>query len=145
MKKLVFIFAGIGFMALAGCVNERYLDLQSGDAVVKDEETGKMVLEDSREPVEIYVDTESGDTIYASTGAVINGSVHRDEDGNYSYSAGSGDGSYKVKSENGEYKLKVGDDYKKEVEKDGDITIKDGDTKIKIDGETGERKVKKDN
>jgi hypothetical protein len=42
-----------------------------------------------------------------------------------------------------EYKTKSGD-YKKEVEKDGDITIKDGDTKIKIDGETGEKKVKND-
>ena len=27
---------------------------------------------------------------------------------------------------------------------DGDIKIKDGDTKIKIDGETGEKKVKND-
>ena len=27
---------------------------------------------------------------------------------------------------------------------DGDIKIKDGDTKTKIDGETGEKKVKKD-
>ena len=34
------------------------------------------------------------------------------------------------------YKLK-NDDYKKKVEKDGD-------TKTKIDGETGEKKVKKD-
>ena len=33
-------------------------------------------------------------------------------------------------------------DYKEEVAKDGDITIKDGNKKIKIDGETGEREVK---
>jgi hypothetical protein len=43
----------------------------------------------------------------------------------------------------GDYKVKSGD-YKKEVEKDGDVIIKDGNKKIKIDGETGERKVKHD-
>ena len=32
---------------------------------------------------------------------------------------------------------------RKKWKKDGDITIKTGDKKIKIDGETGERKVKK--
>jgi hypothetical protein len=48
-----------------------------------------------------------------------------------------------VQSEDGETKIKDGE-YKKEVEKDGDITIKDGKTKVKIDGETGEKKVKKD-
>jgi hypothetical protein len=36
------------------------------------------------------------------------------------------------------------DDYKMKVEKDGDVKIKDGDKKTKIDGETGEKKVKKD-
>jgi hypothetical protein len=30
------------------------------------------------------------------------------------------------------------------TDEDGDIKIKDGDTKIKIDGETGKRTVKKD-
>ena len=36
------------------------------------------------------------------------------------------------------------DDYKVEVEKDGDVKIKNGNDKVKIDGKTGERKVKKD-
>jgi hypothetical protein len=30
------------------------------------------------------------------------------------------------------------------VEADGDVKIKDGDKKVKIDGETGEKKVKND-
>ncbi|MCE3281938.1 MAG: hypothetical protein K0Q66_675 [Chitinophagaceae bacterium] len=34
--------------------------------------------------------------------------------------------------------------YKKKVEDDGDVKIKDGDVKVKIDKETGERKVKRD-
>jgi hypothetical protein len=61
-------------------------------------------------------------------------------DGDYKIKYGD---DYKVKSSKRQYKIKRGD-YKKEVERDGDIKIKDGNKKIKIDGETGERKVKYD-
>ena len=103
-----------------------------------DKETGK--------PVSMYVDTKNDDTIYGRTGKVINGKIRRNkaEDGKYIYVyTDDEDNDRKVKNEDGESKIKSGD-YKKEVEKDGDITIKDGDTKIKIDGKTGEKKVKKD-
>ena len=115
-----------------------------------------MACTETGEPVKIYVDTRSKDTIYGYTGEVINGYVMRTEDGEWKYKGEdfkvkvdgdeykmkAGD-DYKVKRDGGEYKIKNGD-YKKEVEKDGDITIKDGNKKIKIDGETGERKVKYD-
>jgi hypothetical protein len=91
-----------------------------------------MVRTDTRKPVEIYVDTRTNDTIYGPTGKVINGDVVKTKDGKYKYE----DGEYKIKDDQA--------DYKKKAEKDGDTKIKDGDTKTKIDGETGERKVKRD-
>ncbi len=119
----------------------RYVDLTTGKSIelVKDDNTGLMVHKDSKEPVYIYVDTKSKDTIYGKTGKVINGHVVVDRENKYVF-----DDDIKVVepvSTNDTYKS---GDYKVEVEKDGDIKIKDGDKKIKIDGETGERKVKND-
>lgn len=117
-----------------GCKeNGRYVDPNTGRtlSLVKDANTGLMVDEDTKKPVYIYVDTQTKDTVNGATGKVINGDVLYV------------DGTYKIKSTENEYKAKNGD-YKMEVEKDGDITIKDGDKKVKIEGETGETKVKKD-
>jgi hypothetical protein len=130
---LIAAFVTVGF--LTSCKSQdRYLDLSNGDGVEleKDEKTGLMVRKDTREPVEIYVDTRTKDTIYGPTGKVINGHVVKLENGKYKYD----DGDYKIKNDDAEYK--------KKVEKDGDIKIKNGDTKTKIDGETGEKKVKRD-
>lgn len=152
-----------GFMVVAAAgawqacdSNARYVDPNTGNALNlrEDSTTGLLVDAETGAPVSLYVDTKTNDTIYGKTGKVVNGKVTRNEtDGKvvYVYTDVDNNAAYQNKSgetkeqyENGEYKLKRGDDYKKEVEKDGDITIKDGDTKIKIDGETGERKVKKD-
>ena len=51
--------------------------------------------------------------------------------------------SAKVKVEGGEYKSKTGN-YTLKRERDDDVKIENGNTQIKIDGKTGERKVKKD-
>lgn len=75
----------------------------------------------------IYVDTKTKDTIYGSTGRVVNGYVVQTSDGKYKYE---GDDEYKIRD----------GDYKKKVDRD-EVKIKDGDTKIKI--EDGEKKVKK--
>lgn len=128
-------------MVMASCSrteSTRYVDPETGQTLtlVKDENSGLMVDETTKKPVYIYVDTKRKDTILGATGEVINGHVVV-VDGKYKYD------DYKVKRDGDEYKIKSGD-YKKEVEKDGDITIKDGDKKIKIDGETGEKKVKRD-
>jgi hypothetical protein len=135
-----------GFIALVGTIalaifsckenGARYIDPNTGKelTLVKDASTGLMVDADSKKPVYIYVDTEKKDTIYGETGKVINGHVVMDE-GKYKYA------DMNVKVEDGEYKIK-GDDYKEKMEKDGDLKIKNGDVKTKVDGKTGEVKVK---
>lgn len=134
MKLLGLVFVLPALLIISSCDNSkaRYLDLNTGERVelVKDESTGLMVNKETGEPVHIYVDTETNDTIYGRSGKVINGHVVK-VDGKYKY------------DNDDEYKIKTGD-YKKKVEDDGDIKIKDGDSKTKIDGETGERKVKTD-
>lgn len=164
--KTILLGSAILFGALAhySCnkANARYIDLETGEAVElkEDKETGLMVDEESGEPIKIYVDTKRRDTIWGLTGEVINGKLVQAEAGKWKYEGEDGeykaerekDGDYKIKAgedvkvkyDDGEYKIKHGEHYKKEVEKDGDVTIKDGNRKIKIDGETGKRKVKVD-
>ena len=114
--------------------NPRYVDPDTGKelTLVKDGNTGLMVDAETKKPVYIYVDNEKKDTIYGETGKVINGHVVL-EDGKYKYAD--------LKVENGEYKIK-GDDYKEKMGKDGDLKIKNGEVTTKVDGKTGEVKVK---
>jgi hypothetical protein len=135
MKKVSVLLVAATALVWTACnkTESRYVDLGTGKSVEleKDPSTGLLVSTETKKPVYIYVDTEKNDTIYGSTGKVINGKVMKKEDGTFAYT--------------GEYEFKAPDgDLKVEVEKDGDIKIKDGDSKIKIDGETGERKTKKD-
>lgn len=131
--------------------NARYLDLNTGERIEVKDSAGIMINVATGQPVDLYIDTKSNDTIYGRTNKVVNGSIRRNNSGTWVYINPDNDYNNnvdpdqgtKVKVEDGETKIKSGD-YKKEVEKDGDITIKDGNTKIKIDGKTGERKVKKD-
>lgn len=150
----------LGAMGWVSCntANAKYIDLATGDTITlkQDDKSGQMVNAETGKPVRLYVNTRTRDTIYGPTGKVVNREVIRYDDGAYVYS---GDEEYKlkhekhgykekwgddnkVKMEKNEYKAKYGDDNKKKVEKDGDVVIKRGDRKIKIDGETGERKVK---
>lgn len=132
MKTILFGF--IISIAFFACKDDRYVDLNTGRGIKleKDPQTGLMVNTETKKPVNIYVDTKTHDTIYGPSGKVINGSIVRISDGTYVYEQ---DG---IKNENGE------DSYKRKVEKDGDVKIKDGDTKVKIDGETGKKTIKKD-
>ena len=127
MKQLLILFGAV-VMIFTSCKRERYYDLTAGKYVKleKDEKTGRMINTETHEPVYIYVDRETRDTIYGATGDVVNGHVVVTSDGKYDI--------------DDEYKIKYGD-YKKKVEGD-EVKIKDGDTKIKI--EDGEKKVKKD-
>ena len=137
MKKA--IIAGIDTISLfwISCTAEkdRYVDLRTGENIEleKDSETGVWVNAETKKPVYMYVDTKKNDTIYGKSGLVINGHIVRSDDNVYWYDVDHKE-EYKVKS----------DDYKMKVEKDGDIKIKDGDKKTKIDGETGEKKIKND-
>jgi hypothetical protein len=136
MKTKFLILPALALAALTYSCNRtagsRYVDLTTGEEIelVKDNETGLMVNATTRKPVYMYVDTETNDTIYGSTGKVINGEIRRLDDGAYQYT-----GDYKFKSEDkdGDYKVKVDD---------GEIKIKTDDQKIKID-EDG-KKVKND-
>ena len=124
MKKvLLFGFGLVSISMWMACnsASGRYLDLNTGKhiSIEKDPKTGYMVDADTKKPVDIYVDTETKDTIYGRNGEVINGKV--------------------VKTDDGVYKYEVISERKDNA---GEIKIKDGDTKIKI--EDGEKKVKKD-
>ena len=137
MKNAIPAFIVIVSFLWISCTAEkdRYVDLRTGKSITleKDSETGVWVNAETKKPVYMYVDTKKNDTIYGKSGLVVNGHIVRSDDNVYWYDV----------DHNEEYKAKS-DDYKMKVEKDGDIKIKDGDKKTKIDGETGEKKVKKD-
>ena len=130
----------IAAVALVSCNNEsaRYTDLQTGKTIKpeKDEATGFMVDADTKKPVYIYVDHVKDDTIYGRTGKSINGKLVKTGSGEFKYTDDVSAGDVQ-----GEIKIKDGD-YKMKVDKDGDVKIKTDDKTIKIDGETGEKKVK---
>lgn len=136
MKRffLLSVVCASGLWMACNNADSRYVDLNTGETIkLEKDESGVMVNAETKRPVDIYVDTQTNDTIYGKTGKVINGHVERSGDNTWVYKVDS-DGEWKVKD----------DDYKMKVEKDGDVKIKDGDTKIKIDGETGEYKKKED-
>ena len=139
--------------------------------VTKDEETGMMVDKETNKPVLLYADTRAKDTFYGVTGAKVNGKLERVGKGVYVYDDGEkkikidgdeykvkegdaklkmdadGDeykyqnGAAKINNEDGEYKEK-GKGYAKKVDEDGDVKVETKNKKIKVDGETGEKKVK---
>jgi hypothetical protein len=154
MKTKFFLFNSIILWGLCSCnTNERYLDLTT-DAYVdlkKDSTSGYMVNTKTGEPVDVYVDTKTRDTIYGVTGEVVNGRIQQTDEGKWVVKAEGDDfktkseseNSAKIKAEGDEYKAKDGN-YTIKREGDGDVKIENGNTQTKIDGKTGERKVKKD-
>ena len=130
MKKLLLFTSVAAFIFLSACKQQRYYDLTAGRYVdlEQDNKTGLMVSTTTHEPVYMYVDTKTNDTIYGTTGLVINGYVMRTEDGKYKF-------------DEEEYKLKHGD-YKEKSEGD-EAKVKTDDKKIKTDEEG--QKVKNDN
>jgi hypothetical protein len=130
MKKIFISISLVIFLLLTACKQGRYYDLTAGRYIEleKDENTGGMVNAKTHEPVYIYVDTKTNDTIYGVTGKVINGYVVKTSAGKYKF-------------DEDEYKLKNGD-YKKKDEGD-EAKTKTDDKKIKTDDEG--KKVKNDN
>jgi len=133
MKKisLVLLAVACGTVWLA-CSNAeaRFVDLNSGEKIkVEKDKHGRLVNAEDKKPVRFYVDTKTKDTIDGRTGKVVNGELVKVEDGGYEYIA--------VREV-----LAADNEFKKKVEEDGDIKIKTGKKKIKIDGKTGEKKVK---
>lgn len=152
---------------------DKVFSLATGEEVyVVEDENGIMVDKETKRPVLLYVERDGKDTIYGPTRKVVNGKIERMDDGVYLYDDGGErkvkiddgeykieDGEVKIKREDGEYKYKDDngatikredgeykyetDGYTKKVDEDGDVKIETKDTKTKIDGETGEIKVKK--
>ena len=154
MKKTTFLLSALFLMfALSNCTEHdyRYVDLNTGNHVniIKDSVTGTMVNSETKQPVTIYYDTQTKDTIYGTTGEVINNKVVKTSDGKYTYVVPVVPVKTEVKEkvltqDEIDRELLKNGNYKKKVEKDGDIKIKHGDTKIKYDAETGEKKIKQD-
>lgn len=147
-------FFGLVILLFTSChTRDRYLDLNSNKYVdlKKDTTNGYIVNSKTGEPVDVYVDTKNHDTIYGVTGETVNGKVYKTDEGKWivkadgnEYKAKSeSDNSAKVKMEGDEYKKKNGNVTVKR-EGNGDVKIENGNTQVKIDGKTGERKVKKD-
>jgi hypothetical protein len=138
MKKLnSYLLIGLT-VVMASCADkkDRYIDLRTGQTIqVEKDSSGAWVVADTKKPVYIYVDTEKNDTIYGKTGEVINGHVVKGEDNLYWYDSD-------VRNNDAGTNEAESGEYKKKVEGDGDIKIKTEDQTIKIDGETGEKKVK---
>lgn len=143
-----------GVVAAYACnSNSRYLDLNTNKYVdlKKDTTSDYMVNSKTGEPVDLYVDTKTHDTVYGVTGEIVNDKVHKTDDGKWivkmdgdEYKAKSeSENSAKIKKEGDESKLKNGN-YSVKREGDGDVKIENGNKQTKIDGKTGERKTKKD-
>lgn len=101
--------------------------------------------------MDVYVDTKTHDTVNGVTGEIVNGRIHKTDEGKWIVKAdgdefkakSESENSAKVKVEGDELKAKD-ENYSVKREGDGDVKIENGNTQVKIDGKTGERKVKKD-
>lgn len=153
MKTKIVLMAIVTLATIACNRNRaRFLDLTTNEYVdVKQNAAGEMVNPQTGEPVELYVDTKTRDTIYGPTAEVVNGRVGRNEkglwviksDGDEFKAKSESENSAKVKIEGDEFKAKDGN-YTIKREGDGDVKIENGRTQTKIDGKTGRIKTKKD-
>jgi len=135
MKQVLIMYAVTAALLLWGCeerTKSGYYDLNTGKSItlVKDEITGLMVDAETRQPVYIYVNRKTKDTLYGATGEVINGQVVKTDNGSYKY------GNLTIKEdEDGDFKIKDGD-YKRKSDEDGDVKSKDEDGKRKTSDDT---------
>lgn len=143
MEKKHFISI-LALLALFSCRRDvTYIDLHTGEQVkLAQDSSGAWVNAETGKPVRLYVNTSTHDTIYGPAGAVVNNNVVRTSDGKYYYT---GDEQWKAMNAPKPAPVNVPSGVEKiKVEKDGDVKIKTKHRKIKIEGETGERKVKRD-
>lgn len=154
MTGRLICFCGVIVLTIASCQNSgsRYLDLSTNKyfPLKKDTISGYMMNSRTGEPVDFYVDTKTHDTIYGVTGEIVNGKLRKTDEGKWLVKIGGDE--YKVRSESeNSAKMNMEDDaYKAKngsrtiKEEDGNTKIENGNTQVKIDGKTGQRKVKKD-
>lgn len=113
-----------------------YIDLQTGQPVVRDETRGTYVNQNN-EPVTFYVDVVAHDTFYAPANQNVNTYLMYDEPSSMWKLDES-----RVKVNGSDIIFKDGDSKVKLDTRDGDIKVKDENGKMKIDGDDGRVKVK---
>lgn len=153
MRQSFIFLAGVIITCSCNNSQSRYLDLNSNQYIglKKDSVSGYMMNRKTGEPVDVYVDTKTHDTVNGVTGEIVNGRIHKTDEGKWIVKAdgdefkakSESENSAKVKVEGDELKAKD-ENYSVKREGDGDVKIENGNTQVKIDGKTGERKVKKD-
>lgn len=153
MKRELLVWLGAIAIVLSCNTKSRYLDLSTNERISlkKDTTSGYTINSRTGEPVDMYVDTKTHDTIYGITGEIVNGRVHRTEEGKWVVKVARDEYQAKPESENRANVKQGGDEYKSEhgsyevkMEGNHDVKIENGKTQIKIDGKTEKHKVKKD-
>jgi hypothetical protein len=160
MKRIKQVFAIAGsILVFAACQNpdqnqeaiardnttgsQRYVDPNTGAPVdlYYNKEEKMTYNRETDKPVDLYINTNTGDTVYGKGRYVVNGYIVRGEDGVFRLDNSRvemdgdelkiiGQNGSKLKVDDDEMKYKDGDEYK--VKRDGDETkIKTDDKKIK--------------
>jgi hypothetical protein len=116
--------------------NSKYVDLKTGQPVdlYYDSKKKKTYSAGNDEPVDLYVNVATGDTIYGEGRFVVNNYIVKTEDGKYKLD------NKKVKIDGDEIKIKEGN--KKFKMSADEMKIKDGDTDTKIKADADESKIK---
>jgi hypothetical protein len=116
--------------------NTKYVDLKTGQPVdlYYDSKKKKTYSTTNDEPVDLYVNVATGDTIYGEGRYVVNDYIVKTEDGKYKLD------DKKIKIDGDEIKIKEGN--KKFKMEEGEMKIKGEDAKIKADAD--ESKIKTD-
>jgi hypothetical protein len=116
--------------------NSKYVDLKTGQPadLYYDPKKKKTYSASTNEPVDLYVNVATGDTIYGEGRYVVNNYIVKTEDGKYKLD------NKKVKIDGDEIKIKEGN---KKFKMDADeMKIKDGDADAKIKSDADESKIK---
>ncbi|MCE3281939.1 MAG: hypothetical protein K0Q66_676 [Chitinophagaceae bacterium] len=85
LKMVLALLMGAAVWSACSDADGRYIDLGTGETIElsKDEKTGLMVNAETGKPVRIYIDTKTNDTIWGTSGKVINGSIRKTDAGAY--------------------------------------------------------------
>lgn len=105
-----------------------YIDLNSGDTLDYWYDTDKKIVMNrtTNSPVDFYINTNTGDTVFGKGRFVVNGLLLQGDDGKWKFNED------KVKIDGDELKIKDGN---RKLKIDGDeIKIKEGGRKIKSEG-----------
>jgi hypothetical protein len=115
--------------------NTKYVDLKTGQPVdlYYSEKKKRTYSANTDEPVDLYVNVATGDTIYGQGRYVVNNYVTKTTEGTYKLDDS------KIKIHGDEIKIKEGD--KKLKIEDGEMKIKEGDKKLKVEGDEAKMKT----